>query len=195
MKINKNSRMSMILFYSNYCDKCKEILPILSQCQAKKDINFINIDNRIKKNDGATYIILENQKEIILPPNVSKVPALLLINRGSQVIFGKQIIEHIQPRQMQTIQSEKNVPNEPMSFSLGDINSYGVMSDNFSFLDQSVDSLAAKGNGGLRQLRNYFTLDGIDNIETPPDDYEPNKINSSSLEKAQMERDSLAMPQ
>ena len=102
--------MSMILFYSNYCDKCKEMLPILSQCQLSKDINFINIDNRIKKNDGATYIILENQKELILPPNVNKVPALLLINRGSQVIFGKKIIEHIQPRQMQRMQYENNYP-------------------------------------------------------------------------------------
>ena len=195
MKINKNSKMSMILFYSNYCDKCKEILPVLSQSQARKEINFISIDNRIKKNDGATYIILENQKEIILPPNVNKVPALLLINRGSQVIFGKQILEHVQPRQMQRMQNENDGPSEQLSFSLGDINNFGVMSDNYSFLDQSVDSLAAKGNGGLRQLRNYVTLDETDNIETPPEDYVPNKLDSSSLEKVKMERDSLAMPQ
>jgi thiol-disulfide isomerase/thioredoxin len=164
--------MSMVLYYSNYCEKCKEILPILAQCQAKKDIHFVSIDNRVKKEDNCIYIILENQKELILPPNITKVPALLLLNRGSQVLFGKQILEHIQPRQMA-----------------------GVMSDNYSFLDQSVDSLSAKGDGGLRQLRNNVTLEYTDNIETPPDDYVPNKVDSGSLEKAKAERDSLISQQ
>ena len=129
----------MILYYSNYCEKCKEILPILAQCQAKKDIHFVSIDNRIKKEDNCIYIILENQKELILPPNITKVPALLLLNRGSQVLFGKQILEHIQPRQMATSNRESFIPQEPMAFSLNDINNFGVMSDNYSFLDQSMN--------------------------------------------------------
>ncbi len=181
----------MVLYYSNYCEKCKEILPILAQCQAKKDIHFVSIDNRVKKEDNCIYIILENQKELILPPNITKVPALLLLNRGSQVLFGKQILEHIQPRQMATSNRESFIPQEPMAFSLNDINNFGVMSDNYSFLDQSVDSLSAKGDGGLRQLRNNVTLEYTDNIETPPDDYVPNKVDSGSLEKAKAERDSL----
>jgi len=49
--------------------------------------------------------------------------------------------------------------------------------------------LSAKGNGGLRQLRNNATLEYIDNIETPSDDYTPNKISSESMEKIQTERD------
>lgn len=187
--------MSMILYYSNYCEKCKEILPILAQCQAKKDIHFVCIDNRIKKEDNSIYIILENQKELILPPNITKVPALLLLNRGSQVIFGKQILEYIQPRQMITNNRESFIPQEPLAFSLNDINNFGVMSDNYSFLDQSVDSLSAKGDGGLRQLRNNVTLEYTDNIETPPDDYVPNKVDSGSLEKAKAERDSLISQQ
>jgi len=185
----------MVLYYSNYCKKCKEILPILAQSQAKKDIHFVCIDNRIKKEDNCIYIILENQKELILPPNITKVPALLLLNRGSQVLFGKQILEHIQPRQMPTSNRESLILQEPMAFSLNDINNFGVMSDNYSFLDQSVDSLSAKGDGGLRQLRNNVTLEYTDNIETPPDDYVPNKVDSGSLEKAKAERDSLISQQ
>ena len=87
----------MILYYSNYCSNCSEILPILAQSQIKKDTHFICIDNRIKKNDGSTYIILPNQKEIIFPQTVNKVPALLLLNRGSQVLYGKYILEYLQP--------------------------------------------------------------------------------------------------
>ena len=185
----------MVLYYSNYCEKCKEILPVLAQSQAKKDIHFVCIDNRIKKEDNCIYIILENQKELILPPNITKVPALLLLNRGSQVLFGKQILEHIQPRQMESNSRDSFIPSEPMAFSLNDINNFGVMSDNYSFLDQSVDSLSAKGDGGLRQLRNNVTLEYTDNIETPPDDYVLNKVDSCSLEKAKAERDSLISQQ
>ena len=69
-----------------------------------------------------------------------------------------------------------------------EINSSGVMSDNFSFLDQSTEDLSAKGNGGLRQLRNNVKLDYMDQIETPPDDYVPNKIGEVSMEQLQNQR-------
>ena len=119
----------------------------------------------------------------------------MLLNRGSQVLFGKQILEHIQPRQMINNNRENFIPQEPLAFSLNDINNFGVMSDNYSFLDQSIDSLSAKGDGGLRQIRNNVTLDYTDNIETPPDDYVPNKVDSGSLEKAKAERDNLIAKQ
>ena len=80
----------MILYYSNYCTNCAQMLPQISQSQVKNDIHFICIDNRIKK-DEKTYIILPNQKEIILPTTVDKVPALLLLNRGNQVLYGQNI--------------------------------------------------------------------------------------------------------
>ena len=175
----------MILYYSNYCDKCREMLPIVSQCQAKNDIHFICIDNRIKKDKGI-YIILPNQKEIILPNTVDRVPALLLLNRGNQVLYGQHIIQFIKPVKNNTIERLQNV--EPDAFCFSDINNSGVMSDNYSFLDQSIDALSAKGDGGLRQLRNNVKLDEIDNIETPPDDYIPNKIGEVSMENLQTER-------
>ena len=176
----------MILYYSNYCSNCSEILPILAQSQIKKDTHFICIDNRIKKNDGSTYIILPNQKEIIFPQTVNKVPALLLLNRGSQVLYGKNILEYLQPVKTGTEEKLRDV--EPDAFYFGDVNNSGVMSDNYSFLDQNVEDLSAKGNGGLRQLRNNVRLENIDNIETPPDDYVPNKIGEVSMEKLQNER-------
>ena len=51
--------------------------------------------------------------------------------------------------------------------------------------------MSAKGNGGLRQLRNNATLEYIDNIETPVDDYTPNKVGQVSLDKIQQEREGL----
>ena len=180
----------MILYYSNYCKNCSKILPGISKSQNKKDIHFICIDDRIKKPDGSTYIILSNKQEIILPETVTKVPALLLLNRGNQVIYGNDIINHLQP--VNYTNSQERVNNvEPDAFSLGDINNCGVMSDNFSFLDQSVESLSAKGDGGLRQIRNNSLLDNIEAIETPPDNYTPNTIGDTSMDKIQQERAKL----
>ena len=161
-------------------------MPVLSQSQSKKDIHFICIDNRVKKPDGSTYIILSNQQEIILPNTVNKVPALLLLNRGNQVIYGDEILQHLQP--VKTGRQEKLRNVEPDAFSFGDINNCGVMSDNFSFLDQTPESLSAKGDGGLRQVRGNALLDNVDEIETPPDEYTPNTIGDTSMDKIQQDR-------
>jgi len=83
-----------------------------------------------------------------------------------------------------------NFNGEPNSFSLGreSMGGFGVASDNYSFLDQTADELSAKGNGGMRQLYNYATLDLVDKIETPPDNYSPDKVGSVSLEQLQQKR-------
>ena len=178
--------MSLIFYYSNYCNNCAGMVQRLSRSQNKNDIHFLCIDNRIKKPDGATYIILSNGQEMILPTTVDKVPALLLLNRGNQVLFGQQILQHLQPVQSGVTERLQN--REPDAFSFNDMNSSGVSSDNYSFLDQSIEALSAKGDGGLRQLRNNVRLEYMDNIETPPDDYVPNKVGEVSLDKLQQDR-------
>ena len=52
--------MSIALYYSNYCDHCKELLMKVSRTKTSNDIHFICIDNRSKQSDGSTHIILEN---------------------------------------------------------------------------------------------------------------------------------------
>ena len=178
--------MSQIFYYSNYCNNCASMVQKLSQSQNKNDIHFLCIDNRVKKPDGSTYILLQNGQEIILPTTVDKVPALLLLNRGNQVLFGQHILQHTQPVKAGVTERLQN--REPDAFSFNDINNSGVSSDNYSFLDQSIEALSAKGDGGLRQLRNNVRLEYTDNIETPPDDYTPNKVGEVSLDKLQQDR-------
>ena len=178
--------MSYILYYSNYCNNSSQIIQKLASSQVKNDIHFISIDDRVKRPDGSIYVKLKNQQEIVLPHTVDKVPALLLLNRGNQVVFGNQILEHLQP--VRTGVQERMVNREPMAFSFNDMNSCGVTSDNYSFLDQSIEDLSAKGQGGMRQLRNNVTWESVDSIETPPDDYVPNKVGEVSMEQLQKQR-------
>jgi hypothetical protein len=150
--------MSSILYYSKYCEVCKKYLQILSKSQSQKDIHFICIDKRVKDElNNKWYIILENGQKIVLPNNVTKVPALLLLTDGYQVLYGEQILQHLKPQQHQEIKQATKNNMEPMAFSFG--GGFGdIVSDQYSFLDQGPEDLEAKGNGGMRQMHNYVDL-------------------------------------
>lgn len=182
--------MSSILYYSNYCDNCKTLLQILSKSNIKNDIHFINIDKRVRKSNGATYIVLENNQEILLPPTVTKVPALLLLNNNHQVLFGSDINRHLEPKHVAQTNPMAKTNGEPLAYSLYGGGSFGVVSDNYSFLDQDAESLSAKGNGGMRQQHHYASLDTQGLIETPPDTYTPDKVGQISMEQLQQKRNS-----
>ena len=183
--------MSSVLYYSNYCDKCKNILRILGKCDQKKDMHFICIDKRFRDNEnGAIYVILENQQKIVMPPQIQKVPAMLLLREGNKVIFGNEILDLIKPKESYNQAQATEFNGEPSAFSIGNdnIGGFGVASDSFSYWDQGSDELLAQGNGGLRQMYNYAGVDSKSNIETPPDTWSPDKVDESAYKNMEEER-------
>jgi hypothetical protein len=62
----------------------------------KNDIHFLCIDKRKKVKDKI-YIILSDGKELLMPEEIQKVPALLLLNRGNRIIYGKEILDLFEP--------------------------------------------------------------------------------------------------
>jgi hypothetical protein len=183
--------MVSILYYSNYCKNSKNLLTRLSRSKITEELHYLCVDQRVKANNGATYIVLSNGQQIMLPPTVTKVPALLLTNKGHHVLFGNQIYQHLLPRETE-IEEQANKDSEPQCYSFGGgMCSLGVNSDQYSFLDMSSEDLAAKGNGGMRQLYNYSTIESGGQIETPPDTYSPDKLNfqDETMEKLRMERE------
>jgi hypothetical protein len=182
--------MSTILYYSNYCENCKNVLRILSKSKIKDDTHFICIDKRFRDKSGGTYILLENQQKILLPPQIQKVPALLLLKQGNKVLFGKDIELNIQPKEDVRNAVATGYNGEPMAFALGadQAGCFGVASDNFSYWDQDSDELLAKGSGGLRQMYNYATVDCKDNINTPPDSWAPDKVSETAMKDMESQR-------
>jgi hypothetical protein len=150
--------MSCIFYYSKYCEVSKKYLQLLSKSTSQKDIHFICIDKRVKDTNNKTYIILDNGQKIILPENITRVPALLLLNQGYQVLYGEQIIQHLKPRQEVEVRQATQNNMEPMAFSFGGGGFSDIVSDHYSFLDQDPEELEAKGNGGMRQMHNYVDL-------------------------------------
>ena len=182
--------MSSILYYSNFCKHSSNIIQILSRSTVKNDIHFVCIDKREKMADGQIALILENNQKVILPTQITEVPALMLLNQNYRVIFGDDILKFLEPRQERQTQATPMVNNEPSAFSLSGGGALGVVSDQFSFLDMTSDDLSAKGNGGTRQMYNYATLDLNDKINTPDEDYTPNKVGDSDLQKYENARNS-----
>ena len=184
--------MSSILYYSNYCQHSKKLLESVSKSLvSQKDIHFICIDKREKDVSGKIYIVLENGQKIIMPENVSRVPALLLLNQGYNVLYGDAIMQHLKPKQEIAVKKATQNNMEPMAFSFS--GGFGdVVSDSYSFLDQNPEDLQAKGNGGVRQMHNYVDLNYNSTITTPADDFDyknSNKISQDlTIEKLQEQR-------
>ena len=184
--------MSNILYYSNYCDNCKALLSMISRnIELQKQMHFLCVDKRTKDKNGTAYILLENGDKVVLPHTVTMVPALLLLNRGNQVLFGEDIVKRIKPQVDEQQQVAVKNNGEPMAFSIGSMSGgFGVASDSYSFLDQGADELSAKGTGGMRQTHHYSSVTSNDNIETPPDNYSADTIGNENMtmDKLQQQR-------
>jgi hypothetical protein len=184
--------MSTILYYSNFCEHSKKLLQTISKTNIQKDIHFICIDKRIKENNKI-YIVLENGQKIIMPENVNRVPALLLLNQGYNVLYGESILQYLKPKQEVAVRQATQNNMEPMAFSFGGGGGFGdVVSDQYSFLDQNPESLKADGNGGLRQMHNYVDINYSDSITDSIEekDKKSNKIPQGlTIEQLQQKRE------
>lgn len=194
--------MSTILYYSKYCENCKKILYDLGKSSVAKEIHFICVDKRRKDKQGKTFIMLENGKELLMPETLTKVPGLLLLYRGNNILYGESIMNYFRPmmnsnrggNEGSTISNGGNSSNkqnprsseEPSAFSFNEMGT--MMSDNYSYLDQSASSMSAKGNGGMRQMHSFAALDQNSAIETPPEDYVSTKMSQVNLENLEKER-------
>ena len=177
--------MSSILYYSNYCEHSKELLQYLTK-QNFSSIKYLCIDKRYNK-DGNTYVILESQQPIILPKLITSVPALLVMDDGNKIILGKDIYKYFKPKQISLVKDATN-NDEPNAFSLSASFGNSISSDKFSFFDMNDDELSAKGNGGFRQMHSYAGINQEDKIETPDEDYKPDKIGEVDIGKLQESR-------
>lgn len=188
--------MSCILYYSNFCEPSKKLLQTVTKTQNTNNIHFVCIDKRVKDSNGKIYIVLQNGQKLIMPENVTRVPALLLLNQNYKVIYGDEIYRHLKPQVTQEIKQATKNNMEPMTFQdgFGCFSGFsgGIVSDNYSFLDQSDTELSVKGNGGLRQMHNYVTLNESTNLnmKLPQDDhdYKTDKIREDEISIESLQR-------
>ena len=171
-----------ILYYSNYCKHSQKVLQVLSKTNITDKISFICIDKRTRDSKtNQLYINLENGSKVIMPPNIHSVPALLLVKKNYQVIYGgDDIVQHFQPYITSLNNQATNMNGEPVGYRLTDNYSSNIVSEQFTFYNMSPEELSSKGKGGMRQMNNYVSanLDTLI-INTPPDTYRPDKLSNN----------------
>uniref|UniRef100_A0A6C0HYT9 Uncharacterized protein n=1 Tax=viral metagenome TaxID=1070528 RepID=A0A6C0HYT9_9ZZZZ len=178
-----------VIYYSNFCDPSKKLLQKVAKTKLSQEIHFICIDQRKRDSKGNTILFVQNE-QVMLPPNVTKVPALYQLET-KQVLFGDDIYDHLLPREVAINQVATNGNGDPDPFSI-----FGMsrLSDAYSYWDQSVEDLSAKGHGGTRQMHKFAALEEQCQIVTPKEDHIPDKVGSNDFEKYKAERDALVKP-
>ena len=163
-----------ILYYSNNCKFCKSLLANLAKLGILDKYNFICIDRRsIDPNTRQISIMLDRGVKTTLPPNVSRVPTLLLVNENYKALVGDDIYDYINS---QNKPDPNNIATqnggEPigyiMSPSSGGVN---IVSETYTMYNVPPEELSAKGMGVSRQMHNYASANVATNtINTPLED-------------------------
>jgi hypothetical protein len=181
-----------ILYYSNYCKHSQRLVQTLVKGNLSNKISFICIDKRVRDaKNNQQYIVLENGSKVVMPPNIHSVPALLLIKQNYRLLMGDEIMQHLHPQIKQLNEVATNYNGEPISYTLGGSSGgSNIMSEQYTFYNMTPDELSAKGKGTNRQMYNYVSAsDDIKLINTPPDNYRPDKLsNSVTVETLQQQR-------
>ena len=171
-----------ILYYSNYCKHSKKILHFFVNNNLTEQLNFICLDKR--KQDpktGQIYIILENGTQILLPPNVHSVPALLLVKQNYNVVLGDDILARFQEK-IKTQNHDATLGNgEPIGVALDSVRIGTIISEQYTAYGATPEDLSTKGKSGNRPLYNYVSANSDTSaINTPPDTYRPDKVSEGT---------------
>ena len=190
-KKNLNSRETKhMLFFSDFCVHSRELLGNLKQKNHLSSIELICIDNRYLK-DNITIIQLNDTQTMLLPPMITCVPTLCILP-NYEILQGTKIMDYFAPMSKNIDEAREEINTEPNAFSLeSETNgSFGVSSDNFSFWDTATDELSAQGNGGVRQMYTYASVNNNGSeseIPTPVEEVSNSKM-TLDLEQIQQQR-------
>lgn len=178
--------MSYVLYYSTNCRSCDKIINELARTELQKSIHFVCIDRRVKRNNH-TYVQMESGEEVLLPRTVTKVPALLMLQENNRVIFGNAIYDLFAPKKEPAAQATRQAASQaPREFG-----NLGMLSSNSNVQSASYGMLNDGDEDEVSQNGYYVSAfyDNIEQIETPDDDYMPDKLDEDSMKRYREERE------
>jgi hypothetical protein len=183
-----------ILYYSNYCKHSQNIIQQLAKNDLREKISFICIDKRARDpKNNQIYVVLENGTKVVMPPNIHSVPALLLVRQKYRVLYGDEIMGYFEPYIQEKQEAANQNQGEPLAFSIASCSmSSNITSEQYTLYSMTPEELSSKGSGGRRQLHNYVSANqDVLMIQTPPDNYRPDKLSQSvTVDSLQQQRNS-----
>lgn len=137
-----------ILYYSNYCPHSISVLDFLKQHNLLDKLNFLCVDDRQQDSKtGIIYIISKDKKKKeLLPPNVQEVPTLLLVRENYQIITGKDIIRHFEPKVKNVFSEIREPEPQPLNNNSQSFSNYGT-TDMCGFIETPPDNFSSNKIG------------------------------------------------
>ena len=164
-----------ILYYSNNCKHCQKLLAHLAKNGLIDKYNFLNIDRRtVDPYTQQIQIIVDRGTKVALPPNVVRVPTLVLVSKKHETIVGEDIYAHLEPTVARGQKMAVGENGEPSGYVLAPSSGgVSIVSETYTMYDASPEELLAKGNGTMRQMYNYAPANNeLDMIPTPNEESE-----------------------
>lgn len=175
-----------VLYYSNNCKHCQKLLAHLAKICVLEKYNFVCIDRRsVDPNTRQITVTLDRGVKTVLPPNVSRVPTLLLVNNKFTAVIGDDIYNYVNAQ----VKKDPAVINptveenggEPIGYmisqSSGGVN---IVSETYTMYNAPPEELSAKGIGGTRQMHNYVSANMNGSaIPTPLDESRGQSLSQS----------------
>lgn len=166
--------MSDVFYYSNHCKHSQKVIQFISKNNMIDKISCICIDKRITDDQNKQIlIILDNGKNVSMPPFVNNVPALLKVKQKHTIVIGSEaIIEYFKEDKQyvnnQLTQSQILQNNvEPVSYDFG-----------FSNTDISSEKFSDYGTTKNNQMNKYVGVDSVISINAPEENYKADKLDS-----------------
>ncbi|GIS52848.1 MAG: hypothetical protein Ct9H90mP28_5640 [Paracoccaceae bacterium] len=159
-----------LLFYSNYCQHCKQIVKEIKRSPVSSQMRYVCIDSSAVREK--------------LPKYITSVPSLV-VGETNQIFVGNQItgwlkmqpilnsnsnsnsnrnFERREPVMNQVQDTRNNTKDEPVGPNGWHNNEMNAFSDGYSFL--GIDT-SAQGDGGMSMVHNFETLGGGEYNNSP----------------------------
>ena len=148
------------LYYSNHCPHSKEVIQYIAKHNLLNKLSCICLDKRTRDTNNHLIILLENGRQVLLPPSILDVPSLLLKSKQYTVLSGSNnIISHFN-----TI--------------------YGIIVESTIVRNNGEPIAASSNNNNINNNNNsatnfYSDYNTNQSIHTPPDNYVPDKISQN----------------
>jgi hypothetical protein len=181
-----------ILYFSNHCPHSQKLLPYLVKNQIHTRLNFVCVDRRERcPKTGTVHIVLENGTKVLLPPNVHRVPSLVLVKDKYRCVIGDDIYTHLQPLVRSDVLDRNG---EPAGFPLSGAGGAAHPGGGSGFSESFSPYDLGPANGrhetmSLASSRHMPAFGDAAPIDTPAEQYKPDKLRSDlTIDALQQQR-------
>jgi hypothetical protein len=179
-----------ILYYSNLCVHSQKVIEFIVKHQLSNQLSCICVDKRKRDvNNNQTVVVLENGQQVTLPPNLQSIPAILCVKKNYTLVLGKDpILAYLQEKfgtqyanaAFDHPGKQRMQEREPVGVTLTGLTlNSNILSESFTSYHLGPDDLSTKSTSQNRPLHHYTSVNQDFKINTPEDNYRPDKVSSN----------------